>query len=62
MTIALIVLIVIAAMCGFGWLKNRIGLQAMILYLLSKGYTPPADAELRACCEVAVKRMFGLKP
>lgn len=57
-----IFLIAIAVVCGFGWLKTNISLHAVILYLLSKGYTPPTDAELRACCEVVVKRMFGLKP
>lgn len=60
MTIALIVLIVIAAICGFGWLRNRIGLKAMIVYLLAKEYVPPTDAELHVCCEEAIKRMFGL--
>lgn len=54
--------IAIAAISGIGWLKTNIGLHAVILYLLSKGYTPPTDTELRACCEVVVKRMFGLKP
>lgn len=57
-----IFLIAIAAISGIGWLKTNLGLHAVILYLLSKGYTPPTDTELRACCEVVVKRMFGLKP
>ena len=51
-----------AIICGLGWLNEAIGLRAILLYMLGKKYTPPTRKELKACCRVAVRRMFGLKP
>ena len=51
-----------AIICGLGWLREAIGLRAILLYMHGKRYTPPTEEELKACCRVAVRRMFGLKP
>ena len=56
-----VVFAIIAVMCGIGWLKNAVGIRALLLYMLEKKYTPPTEEELKACCNVAVRRMFGLK-
>lgn len=57
-----IILAAIAAAFGIGWLKDAVGIRALLLYMHGKGYTPPTNEELRACCDAAARRMFGLKP
>lgn len=57
-----IIFAAIAIVCGIGWLKDAVGIRALSLYMLGKGHTPPTEEELKACCNVAVRRMLGLKP
>lgn len=57
----LIVLAVIAAICGIGWLKNAIALRTVLMYMLKHRYTLPSDEEMTALCKLAIRMTLGLR-
>lgn len=56
----IVFLIAAVVICGFGWFLQSVAVRALILYMLGKGYTLPTKEESKACCDVVVRRMFGL--
>lgn len=57
----LIVLAVIAAICGIGWLKNAIALRTVLMYMLKHRYTLPSEEEMTALCKLAIRMTLGLR-
>lgn len=57
----LIVLAVIASICGIGWLKNVIALRTVLMYMLKHRYTLPSEEEMTALCKLAIRMTLGLR-
>lgn len=56
-----IVLGILAAVCAAGWFFNHVAVSALACYMKEKGYTPPTDAELRACTRRAILKTLHLE-
>lgn len=41
-----------------GWLFYWMGSAALAKYILKKGYKPPSDKEMKACCVEVLKNLF----
>lgn len=57
----MVVFSVVAIICAAGWLCNRMGCMALIMYIQGKDYTLPTDEELKACMTEVVRRMFRVR-
>ncbi len=44
-----------------GWLCYWIGSAALAKYITDKGYKPPSDEELKACCVYVIKKKFHIQ-
>lgn len=44
-----------------GWLCYWIGSAALEKYITDKGYKPPSDEELKACCIYVIKKKFHIQ-
>ncbi len=44
-----------------GWLCYWIGSAALAKYITDKGYKPPSDEELKACCIYVIKKKFHIQ-
>lgn len=54
------ILIAIAVISMFGWLNYWVGSAALAKYMADKGYTPPSDEEMAACCSYVWKKLFHI--
>lgn len=48
------------AICAIGWLSSRVATNAIVYYMLKKGYKPPTEDEIKACTQAAAKKMFKI--
>lgn len=55
------ILIVLLLICAFGWFKWYVGATAFVMCTLKKGYTPPSEAEMKACAVEVAMSMLKLK-
>ena len=44
--------------CAIGWLNRWVACAALAKYILDKGYTPPTDAEARACAAYVWRKLL----
>lgn len=52
--------IVTTIVCGIGWLVYWVGAAALAKYMLDKGYTPPSDEEMKACCMYVWRKLLHI--
>lgn len=45
---------------SIGWLTYWAGSAALAKYMADKGYTPPSDEEMKACCTYVWKKIFHI--
>ena len=50
-----------SAICAIGWLNRYVCCVALVLYMKQKNYTPPSDAEMRACSEETIRNLLKLR-
>lgn len=43
-----------------GWLVYSIGSAALAKYIRDKGYKPPSDEEMKACCTYVIKKKLHI--
>ncbi|MCI9142792.1 MAG: hypothetical protein HFH87_09240 [Lachnospiraceae bacterium] len=43
-----------------GWLIHWVGTAALAKYMSDKGYMPPSNEEMKACCTYVWKRIFHI--
>jgi len=43
-----------------GWFCYWVGSAALAKYMTDKGYTPPSDEEMKACCTYVLKKKFHI--
>ena len=47
--------------CGIGWLVYWAGTNAIVKYMLDKGYKPPSDEEMKECSLYVWRKLFHIK-
>lgn len=52
--------VITTGVCAVGWLSSRIAANAMVYYLVKKGYKPPTEDEIKACTRVVAEKMFKI--
>lgn len=52
--------IVTTAICAIGWLSSRLAANAIVYYMVKKGYKPPSEDEIEECTRAAAKKMFKI--
>lgn len=55
------ILIALLSLCAWRWLNQYVSTAALIMYILEKGYTPPSEAEMKACAAEVWKRVLKIK-
>lgn len=55
------ILVVLLLVCALGWLNQYVSTAALIMCILEKGYTPPSEAEMKACAAEVWKRVLKIK-
>lgn len=55
-----VLFIVTTAVCALGWLSSRLAANAIVYYMVKKGYKPPSEDEIKACTQAAAKKMFKI--
>lgn len=43
-----------------GWLVSWVASAALAKYIKDKGYTPPSDEEMKACCTYVWKKLLKI--
>ena len=56
-----LILSIAAAFFAIKWLSCWVGNAALVKYMLDKGYTPPSDEEMKACCMYAWEKVLHIK-
>ena len=54
------ILTITTIISALGWFNYWIGSAALAKYILDKGYTPPSDEEMKACCTYVLKKLFHI--
>lgn len=54
----LLVIFVIAAICGIGWFNAWLARMALCMHLVVKNYTPPTNQEMEAYIKEILRRTF----
>lgn len=44
-----------------GWLCYWVASAALTKYIKDKGYAPPSDEEMKACCSYVLKKLLHVK-
>lgn len=44
-----------------GCLFYRIGIAVLVKYIIDKGYKPPSDEEMKACCVCVIKKILHIR-
>lgn len=60
MYLVITTLILLLLWCTFQLLKQCVCSAALITWILSKGYTPPSDVEMKACLVEVWKRVLKI--
>ena len=55
------ILTITTIISALGWLNYWVGSAALAKYILDKGYTPPSDDEMKACCTYVWKKLFHIR-
>lgn len=58
MVIAILAITTIISTLGF--LVYWAGSAALVKYMVEKGYTPPSDEEMKACCAYVWKKLLHI--
>lgn len=53
-----VILSIACIIFAIGWLKNKIGLLTLTVYITKKGYAPPSDEETKTCTDYVVKNLL----
>lgn len=57
----IIFLLVTTVVSLIGWLSHWVGTAALAKYMMDKGYTPPSDGEMKACCSYVWRKLLHLR-
>lgn len=55
------ILVIATAVCGFGWLNQRVCCTALIFYIQEKNGTLPSDEEMKVCLTEAWMKTLRIK-